>query len=113
MDEAERCDRIAFMYEGRLLALDTPDNLKKDIIHGQLVELELPHPMDRIESLAALPFVRECSMHGAFIHILLKEQSDIPALQEITRVLPRPITPTLEDVFIALARKKEKVAVEA
>jgi ABC-2 type transport system ATP-binding protein len=113
MDEAERCDRIAFMYEGRLLALDTPDNLKKDIIHGQLVELELPHPMDRIESLAALPFVRECSMHGAFIHVLLTEKSYLPALQEITRVLPRPITPTLEDVFLALARKKEKVAVEA
>ena len=29
MDEAERCDRIAFMSDGKLMALDTPDNLKK------------------------------------------------------------------------------------
>jgi len=112
MDEAERCDRIAFMYEGRLMALDTPDNLKKDTISGQLVELELPHPMDQIESLGALSFVRECSMHGALIHVLLKEQSDINALQNFTSVRPKPIMPTLEDVFIALAKKKEKVAVK-
>jgi ABC-2 type transport system ATP-binding protein len=112
MDEAERCDRIAFMYEGSLMALDTPDNLKKDIIHGQMVELELPHPMEQLESLERLSYVRECSMYGAFIHVLLNEKSYIPDLQNYTNVQPRPITPTLEDVFIALARKKEKVAVQ-
>ncbi|MDD3363832.1 MAG: ABC transporter ATP-binding protein, partial [Syntrophomonas sp.] len=65
------------------------------------------------ESLEALPFVRECSMHGAFIHVLLNEESYIPALQNFASVRPIPIMPTLEDVFIALARKKEKVAVTA
>jgi ABC-2 type transport system ATP-binding protein len=29
MDEAEYCDRISIMSEGRIVALDTPDNLKK------------------------------------------------------------------------------------
>lgn len=29
MDEAEYCDRISIMNEGRIVALDTPDNLKK------------------------------------------------------------------------------------
>jgi ABC-2 type transport system ATP-binding protein len=111
MDEAERCDRIAFMSEGRLMAMDTPDNLKKDI-NGQLVELELDNPMEQLKGLEALAFVRECSMHGAFIHVLLNDQSDIPALQNITGAIPRPITPTLEDVFINLAKKKEKLVIE-
>ena len=31
MDEAEYCDRIAFIYRGRLLALGTPDELKARI----------------------------------------------------------------------------------
>ncbi len=113
MDEAERCDRIAFMSDGKLMALDTPDNLKKDIIHGQMVELELPHPMDRLENIEAQPFVLECSMHGAFIHVLLNTQSDIPALQDFIGVQPRPIMPTLEDVFVTLAKKKEKVVLGA
>jgi ABC-2 type transport system ATP-binding protein len=29
MDEAEYCDRISIMSEGRIVALDTPENLKK------------------------------------------------------------------------------------
>ena len=29
MDEAEYCDRISIMSEGKIVALDTPENLKK------------------------------------------------------------------------------------
>jgi len=113
MDEAERCDRIAFMSEGKLMALDTPDNLKKNIIQGQMVELELPQPMEHLSSIASLSFVRECSMHGAFIHVLLEDQTNINALQDFTGVMPRPITPMLEDVFVTMAKKRVKVADEA
>ncbi|MDD4802597.1 MAG: ABC transporter ATP-binding protein [Syntrophomonas sp.] len=109
MDEAERCDRIAFLSNGKLMAFDSPDNLKKDIIHGQMVELELLSPMDQLEHLKTQPFVQECSMHGSFLHILLKEPGDISALQDLTGVQPRPIKPTLEDVFVALARKEDEV----
>lgn len=112
MDEAERCDRIAFMSDGVLLAMDTPDNLKKDIISGQMVELELPHPMQYLDAIEALPYVRDCSIHGAFTHVLLEQASDQSGLQEITGIPSRPITPTLEDVFITLAKKKTKGAVE-
>ncbi len=108
MDEAERCDQIAFMSEGRLMALDTPDNLKQNVIQGQLVELALPQPMEQLERLETLPFVQECRLHGAFIHVLLNDKSSIPALRDFAGAEPRPITPTLEDVFITLAKKKEK-----
>jgi len=113
MDEAERCDRIAFMSEGRLLAMDTPDNLKRNIIHGQMVELELPRPMEHIKAIESLPYVRDCSMYGSFIHVLLTQEADLIDLQTFTGVNPRPIMPTLEDVFVTLAKKKEIGAVEA
>lgn len=112
MDEAERCDRIAFMSEGKLLALDTPDKLKKGVIQGPMVELELPHPMEHIKAIESLPYVRECSIYGAFIHVLLSQESDLAALQDFAGVTPRLIMPTLEDVFITLAKKKEKGAME-
>jgi ABC-2 type transport system ATP-binding protein len=33
MDEAEHCDRIAFLYEGEIIAMGSPEELKRDILH--------------------------------------------------------------------------------
>jgi len=108
MDEAERCSRIAFISGGKLLALDAPDNLKSNVLEGFLVELDLPDAMNRISSIEGLPYVRECSLHGPLLHVLLEDQSCVAALQAFTGILPRRITPTLEDVFIALAKRERR-----
>jgi ABC-2 type transport system ATP-binding protein len=112
MDEAERCGRIAFFSGGRLLALDSPDRLKSTALDGFLVELELPEAMQRIGSLEALPYVRECSLHGLLLHVLLSSSDRLADLRQFTGVEPRPIAPSLEDVFIALARKSRAAAAE-
>jgi ABC-2 type transport system ATP-binding protein len=105
MDEAERCGRIAFFSGGQLLALDTPGHLKAASLGGFLVELELPDAMARIPGIESQLYVRECSLHGVVLHVILKEESDLAALRTFTGVEPNPITPSLEDVFIALAKK--------
>jgi len=104
MDEAERCHNLAFISQGRLIANDTPDNLKNSVIKGCLVEAELPGAMDRIPDLEALPYVRECSVHGALLHILLDGEGSVRKLEAFAGVSARPITPSLEDVFIYLAK---------
>jgi len=106
MDEAERCDRIAFMSQGKLLALDRPDHLKKRTIKGVMAELELPSPMEWLPRLEALPWVKEASIHGSLLHVLLADENAVYALRELTGQQPRMITPSLEDVFINLARKE-------
>lgn len=110
MDEAEYCDKIAFISSGRLMAVDTPDNLKKSVIGGDLVELELPEAMDRINDIEKLPYVKECTLHGPLLHVLLESESHRQALTAVTGAEPRPVTPSLEDVFIALARRKSVAA---
>ncbi|MCL6611272.1 MAG: ABC transporter ATP-binding protein [Peptococcaceae bacterium] len=105
MDEAERCHRIAFISGGRLIANDTPGNLKKNAIKGCMAEMEIPDPMNRLPELEALPYVRECSVHGAAVHILLDGEKHIRELEKHTGIKARVITPSLEDVFISLARK--------
>jgi len=108
MDEAERCNRIAFISGGRLMALDTPDNLKAHALDGYLVEVELPDPVESIRRIEEQPYVKECSLHGPLLHVLLADKSDVVALERFTRVPVTPITPTLEDVFIALAKRQRK-----
>lgn len=108
MDEAERCNKIIFIANGKLLAMDTPDHLKANVLQGHLVELEMSDPMDRISSLEKLPYVKECSLHGPLLHVLLENEAAAGEIADFTRVKPRPIIPNLEDVFIALAKQKRK-----
>ncbi|MCL2337882.1 MAG: ABC transporter ATP-binding protein [Firmicutes bacterium] len=105
MDEAEYCDQIAFISAGRLMAVDAPDHLKRNVLQGCLVELDLPDAMGRLESIEQLPYVKECSVHGALLHVLLENEAALAPLQEFTGTIPQVITPSLEDVFIALAAK--------
>lgn len=106
MDEAERCNRIAFMSQGCLMALDTPRNLKSSTLQGHLVELEIPGAIERITSIENLPYVKECSLHGPLLHVLLQSQRDAGELARFVGAEPRTITPSLEDVFIALAKNR-------
>lgn len=107
MDEAERCDRIAFMSEGKLLAFDSPDNLKKNVIQGQMAEISLSNPMQHLQDIESLPFVREASVFGSHIHVLLDQAGDVSLLTEAVGEA-HPIPPTLEDVFITLAKKRKQ-----
>jgi len=107
MDEAGRCDRIAFFNQGQLLALDSPDYLRNHVLEGCMLEVELPEPVKQVERLKTLAYVKECSLHGLTLHVLVRDAGDQAALEQYTGVSAQPITPGLEDVFIALARTRE------
>lgn len=107
MDEAERCHRIAFISAGRLLAVDTPENLKNNIIKGHLVELNLPDAIDRISSIETLPYVKDCNIHGSLLHVLLENEKFEADLGRFTESTPQRIIPSLEDVFVTLSRQRK------
>jgi ABC-2 type transport system ATP-binding protein len=107
LDEAERCSRVALLDGGRLLALDTPDQLRRDL-PGIVVEV-IAEP--REAAMAALAAVREAADVQAFgerIHARLVCESG-PAVDCVTAALARPglsvtsvraVPASLEDVFI-------------
>lgn len=106
MDEAERCNKIAIISAGRLMAMDTPDNLKENTLRGVLVELAVPQAMEKLGSIERLPFVKECSLHGSLLHVLLESENSIAELQKLTGVEPKRIRPSLEDVFLAVVKEQ-------
>jgi ABC-2 type transport system ATP-binding protein len=109
MDEAEHCNRIGLMYGGQLVALDTPEGLKRSAIDGQVLEIE-GTPQERArEVVASLPGVKEVAPHGARLHAIVDDAERrsgevIRALAEtgVDGARAERIDPSLEDVFVAL-----------
>jgi ABC-2 type transport system ATP-binding protein len=109
MDEAEHCNRIGLMYNGRLVALDTPAGLKRSAIAGQVLEIE-GSPQEQARTIvAAQPGMREVAPHGARLHAIvddaaLRGPQLAEALQRagIEDLRIEHIDPSLEDVFVAL-----------
>ncbi len=106
MDEAERCNKVAFLSEGKLIAHDSPENLKENTLQGILVEIKLESFMDRLAEIEALPYVKECIVRGERLHILLQDAGRRAVLEEALGVEAHLVRPGLEEVFIALAREK-------
>ena len=56
VNEAESCDQVALIAEGRLIALATPDELRRLAVGGDVIEIETAARFDGM-ALAELPFV--------------------------------------------------------
>ncbi len=111
MDEAERlCDRIAFVDQGRLISLDTPDNLKKALPSGDRIEIGFTDLRpDLIASLQNNPLISSVEVKGKTLCIFSKSGNKVlPSLlttfeqysHEMLSITIR--SPTIEDVFIYL-----------
>jgi ABC-2 type transport system ATP-binding protein len=116
MDEAELCQRVGFLNRGRLIALDTPEQLKATKMRGQVLEINTDTPDRAVRVLKAaqemgdLP-LDEVALYGAQIHAVVPdaEQYKQPVRETLTQagVAVRAvewIAPTLEDVFISAVR---------
>jgi drug efflux transport system ATP-binding protein len=114
LDEAERCDRIALMHAGRLVALGTVPELK-DVFAGRvLLEVTCPRFLEAQESLESVEGVLEVSVFGTKLHVVVKDaEAGRRRIQERLEkdgnapVTIERIVPSLEDVFIHLIEAEE------
>ncbi|MBI9046603.1 MAG: ABC transporter ATP-binding protein [Anaerolineaceae bacterium] len=121
MDEAEHCHRLAFIQNGQLIARGTPEEIKAEIMDGQILEIA---PLETIKAIAVLKSSRdagqlnvgEIAMYGALIHVTIpvngngkvrRYMKEIKSILRAAGVEPgkmAAIEPSLEDVFIASMR---------
>jgi ABC-2 type transport system ATP-binding protein len=108
LDEAERCDRMVLLHEGRVVALDTPAALQARLA-GRLRLLRTDAPRRARDVLRAHPLVAQATLFGDALHVRLPApEADWPAVRGaldaagVTVHDDRPIEASLEDVFMAL-----------
>jgi ABC-2 type transport system ATP-binding protein len=107
MDEAERCDRVALLDEGRVLARGTVDELKAGV-RGALFNI-VATPQDRARAtLGATPGVQSVVLFGDRLHVAAREGTEAGALRRaleaagVECVVVEALEPGLEDCFAAV-----------
>jgi ABC-2 type transport system ATP-binding protein len=113
LDEAERCARVVLLHEGRRLALGEPARLQH-ALGGQLLEVSVDAARPPVDLLARLPGVADVQLFGDRVHVRLAGGNLTPTTDAIRTALERagltvttirPITASLEDVFIDLTTR--------
>ncbi|MGH9892270.1 MAG: ABC transporter ATP-binding protein [bacterium] len=116
MDEAERCSQVGYIFESRLIVSGRPQDLKAlpEVTPPgtEWLEVVCDEPARALALLRSLPEIIDATIFGESIHILAREGMDRERLaaflrrDKIERVESRSVTPSLEDVFVTLTRRR-------
>jgi len=113
LDEAERAHRIALMHHGKLVALGTPDEVKK-LMRGSILEVRASEPRRATALLREQLGAMSVGLFGDRVHVVT--QNPETARRQVQQILAgaglsmaelRPVEPSLEDVFVSVLAGKE------
>ena len=115
MDEAERCARVGYIYNSRLITCGAPDDLKQlpDVTPAgaRWVEVFCPQTTVALSELKRADFVLNATIFGQSIHLLMRAETPAGRVEEVLArvgihdVETAPARPSLEDVFVSLTRR--------
>jgi ABC-2 type transport system ATP-binding protein len=114
MEEAEYCNRLALIFRGKIVALGTPSELKRNSMKGEILLVECAPLGDAVEVLQSAPGVMDAAVFGNALHLVVADAArSVPQLQsylvgrgiKVTRM--EKIHPSLEDVFVSLTTSRE------
>ena len=116
MDEAERCSRVGYIYNSKLITYGAPDQLKQmpDVTppNAKWVEVTCPNTTVALARLKEADYALDATIFGQSIHLLMKEDEPIDRIKKdlaaigIDTAEVAIARPSLEDVFVALTRRR-------
>ncbi|HUI75151.1 MAG TPA: ABC transporter ATP-binding protein [Candidatus Acidoferrum sp.] len=120
MDEAERCNHVAYIYFSKLIADGTPEELKKipevQPPGTKRIEIDTSEVTRALRLARTIAGIRSATIFGQSIHALVAEDIDLSSLrlqlqkEGIAVNDIRPLAPSLEDVFVELTEKHRATA---
>jgi ABC-2 type transport system ATP-binding protein len=113
MDEAERCDRIAMIDAGKIVASGSPAELRAGFFRNRLVELACESMFLWFDDLEKMDGVSDVAMYGNKLHLTVADAAAAErAIRELGRqkglavLAVREIEPSLEDVFVSVMTER-------
>ena len=110
IDEAEQCGRIALMSDGKLIAFDTPEGLKKQAFSEKFFALQAEEdaPREWLSRVRSDRSVFQITCHGLSWHMAVRDLDGFTKLLSDLGPLisGTAIQPSLEDAFIRLSQGK-------
>ncbi len=110
LDEAERCTRVALMYDGNIHAVDTPAELRAGLGLKRL-EVHTPDLRHTESALRAIPDIADVQRFGDRLDVMVQDaEAGERQVREALEAANIPLTslraapPTLENVFVATLR---------
>ncbi len=109
MDEAEHCDALALIYNGRVVASGSPTSLKRQTMAQTLLEVECDDLMAAYAALRGAPEVASVALFGSSLHVVaVSEPAGRAAVRDrlgarglrVQRI--ERVEPSLEDSFVAV-----------
>lgn len=117
MDEAGKCDRVALIQKGHLLAIDTPEGIRGDFKKA-VWAIKAKEMYALMIALGNNPLVESCYPFGQYHHVVFKATADgLHELEMITKqggyteVTIHRIEPTIEDCFMALMKVHDETII--
>ncbi len=114
MEEAEYCNRLALIFRGRIVALGTPSELKRNSMSGELLLVECAPLGAAVEALQSASGVMDAAVFGNALHLVVRDAAvAVPQLEKflagrnITVSRMEKIRPSLEDVFVSITTNEE------
>jgi len=109
MDEADLCDRVALIQNGKILSINTPEGIV-DSFSNPLWAVKSLHMLHLLNDLRQTAFVKAVYPFGEFHHIVMKDETGVPLLHDFMadhkndNAVMQPVKPGIEDCFIALMK---------
>jgi ABC-2 type transport system ATP-binding protein len=111
MDEAEHCQYLALIHNGRIITQGLPEEIKLHEMQGQVLEIDCTQPDVAINLIRQMGLFDEVALYGALIHVVAegvaghKPHIAQVLIEEGVQVRAMDvIAPSLEDVFISNVR---------
>jgi len=114
MEEAERCNKIGFIWEGNLVAYDTPQGIKNNFNLYHIIKIHCSRINEAFRLLENHAAIKDINIYGDAIHLGVENAEEaMPlfrnlletngiSLQEMST-----IAPSIEDVFVALSKRNQ------
>jgi ABC-type multidrug transport system ATPase subunit len=115
MDEAERCSRVGYIYNSKLITYGEPDELKQlpDVTppNAKWVEVTCSNTTIALARLKESGYILDATIFGQSIHILMDKDEPIDRIKQDLAAIDindaeiAIARPSLEDVFVALTKR--------